>query len=220
MSSRILVINPNSSTGVTAAMDRGIAPLRQASGFVVECMTLAEGPPGIETQADIESVILPVARLIGREPADAYVIACFSDPGLALAREVAANPVLGIAESSFQMALGLGQRFGIVSILDKSIPRHHRYARQTGFADRLAGDRAIGFGVTELAGEAVIGRVIEVGRQLRDEDGADVLILGCAGMGHWRPRVEEALAMPVIDPTQAAVARAIAMIALGYQRAA
>jgi Asp/Glu/hydantoin racemase len=55
---------------------------------------------------------------------------------------------------------------------------------------------------------------------LRDEDGADVLILGCAGMGHWRPKAEEALGIPVVDPTQAAVARAIGIVALGYQRIA
>jgi Asp/Glu/hydantoin racemase len=101
-----------------------------------------------------------------------------------------------------------------------SIPRHYRYARQTGFSDRLAGDRAIDFGVTELEGSNVIERVVEVGRQLRDDDGAEVLILGCAGMGHWRPEAEKALDIPVIDPTQAAVARAIGLLALGYKRVA
>jgi Asp/Glu/hydantoin racemase len=93
---RILVINPNSSTGVTASMDRGLDPIRAVCSLSLESVTLAEGPPGIETQAHIESVVLPLAALIGREQADAYVIACFSDPGLALAREVSARPVVGI----------------------------------------------------------------------------------------------------------------------------
>jgi allantoin racemase len=217
---RILVINPNSSVSVTSSMDRGLAPLRASCSGEIACVTLAEGPPGIETQADIESVVLPLSRLIAGENADAYVIACFSDPGLALARETSPRLVVGIAESSFLMALGLGYRFGIISILDMSIPRHLRYVRQVGLSDRLAGDRAIGFGVTELEGGTVIERVVEVGRALRDEDGADVLILGCAGMGHWRPKAEEALGIPVIDPTQAAVARAIGILALGYRRVA
>jgi len=216
---RILVINPNSSTGVTASMDRGLDPIRAVCGLQLESVTLAEGPPGIETQAHIESVVLPLAALIRREAADGYVIACFSDPGLALAREVTAKPVVGIAESSFQMALGLGYRFGIVSIRSMSIPRHLRYVRQVGLWDRLAGDRAIDVGVTELAGAAVIDRVVEVGRQLRDEDGAEVLVLGCAGMGHWREKAEAALGIPVIDPTQAAVARAISLVSLGYRTA-
>jgi len=217
---RILVINPNSSTSVTASMDRGLDPLRASATDEIASVTLAEGPAGIETQADIEAVVLPLSRLIATESADAYVIACFSDPGLALARETVSKPVVGIAESSFLMALGLGYRFGIVSILEMSIPRHLRYVRQVGLADRLAGDRAIGFGVTELAGGNVIERVVEVGRALRDQDGADVLILGCAGMGHWRAKAEEALGIPVVDPTQAAVARAIGLVALGYRRAA
>jgi Asp/Glu/hydantoin racemase len=201
-------------------MDRGLDPLRESCTDEIASVTLAEGPPGIETQADIEAVVVPLSRLIATEKADAYVIACFSDPGLALARDTASKPVVGIAESSFLMALGLGYRFGIISILDMSIPRHLRYVRQVGLSDRLAGDRAIGFGVTELEGGNVIERVVEVGRALRDEDGADVLILGCAGMGHWRPKAEEALGIPVIDPTQAAVARAIGILALGYRRVA
>jgi Asp/Glu/hydantoin racemase len=74
--------------------------------------------------------------------------------------------------------------------------------------------------VTELGGAAVIDRVVEVGRQLRDEDGAEVLILGCAGMGHWREKAEQALGIPVVDPTQAAVARAIGLVSLGYRKVA
>jgi len=217
---RVLVINPNSSTDVTASMDRGLDPIRAVCNLSIESVTLPEGPPGIETQAHIDSVVLPVAALIKREAADAYVIACFSDPGLALAREVTAKPVVGIAESSFQMALGLGYRFGIVSIRSVSIPRHLRYVRQVGLSDRIAGDRAIDVGVTELGGASVIDRVVEVGRQLRDEDGADVLILGCAGMGHWREKAEQALGIPVIDPTQAAVSRSVALVSLGYDKVA
>src|SRR4029077_16230258 len=123
----------------TSSMDRGLAPQRAGCSGEIACVTLAEGPPGIETQADIESVVLPLSRLIAGENADAFVIACFSDPGLALARETSPRPVVGIAESSFLMALGLGYRFGIISILDMSIPRHLRYVRQVGLSDRLAG---------------------------------------------------------------------------------
>jgi Asp/Glu/hydantoin racemase len=110
------------------------------------------------------------------------------------------------------MALGFGHRFGIISILSISIPRHRRYVYQLGLEDHLAGDRAIECGVGELDSPGVIDRVITAGRQLRDLDGALSLVLGCAGMGRWRARVEEALGMPVIDPTRAAVARAIDLL--------
>lgn len=218
--SRIVVLNPNSSPMVTQAMDSGLDLLRRPDGPVIDSLTLAEGPPGIETQRHIEQVTLPLVATLADNPADAYVIACFSDPGLALARETLEQPVFGIAESAMLLALGLGFQFGIVALSGRSIARHLRYVRSLGLWDRLAGDRAIDMAVTALSGEAVLERIVTSGRVLRDQDRAEVLILGCAGMGHYRAAIEQALDMPVVDPTQAAVARAIATLALGYRRAA
>ena len=108
--SRILVINPNSSTTVTAALDRGLDPLRCAGGPRIETTTLSEGPPGIETQAQVDAAGAHVSAAIAREPADAYVIACFSDPGLHAARSRSQVPVFGIAESACAFAITLGER--------------------------------------------------------------------------------------------------------------
>ena len=216
---RILVINPNSSEETTRAMAEGVAFLARPGSVAVDCVTLPEGPPGIETQRHVEQVVLPLADRIAAERADAYVIACYSDPGLHLAREtVPDRPVLGIAESAYLAAIGLGQRFGVVAILDRSIPRHLRHLRQLGLIDRLAGDRALGIGVAGLSGAGVVDRIAEVGRRLIDTDGADVLILGCAGMGRHRPAIEDRLGVPVVDPAQAAVARALSLLDLGYRR--
>ena len=118
------------------------------------------------------------------------------------------------------MALGLGYRFGIIAILQISVRRHLRYIRTLGLENRLAGDRPLDLGVHDAADNSAVKRIIEVGKALRDEDGADVLILGCAGMGHRRADIEEALGVPVIDPTQAAVVRAASLLTLGYSRAA
>lgn len=216
MTAPIVVINPNSSEAVTGAIDRGIEPLRMAGGPAIECATLAEGPPGIETQAHVEQVVQPLARLLrAREGAAAFVIACFSDPGLALAREVAACPVFGIAECGLLAALTRGERFGIVSILAGSVPRHLRYVRQLGLAARFAGDLPLGLGVAELADEGkTLVRLSAIGAELRDHHGADVLVLGCAGMAQYRHRVEQAIGLPVVDPTQAAVTMAIGAVRL------
>jgi Asp/Glu/hydantoin racemase len=216
MGERIVVVNPNSSTAVTAAIDRAVAPLRMAGGPVIECVTLADGPPGIETQAHVEQVVQPVARLVAERTAAAYVIACVSDPGLHLARETSARPVVGIAECGMLSALTLGVRFGIVSILPGSVPRHLRYVRQLGLAARFADDLPIGLGVVELAdpGRTVV-RLSAIGSELRDHYGADVLVLGCAGMAQYRPELEAALGIPVVDPTQAAVTMAIGAVQLG-----
>ena len=94
-----------------------------------------------------------------------------------------------------------------------------RNIRQMGVEDRLAGDRPLDIAVTEmLSGPRVVDRIVEVGTELRDRDGADVLILGCASMGGFRAEIEERLGLPVVDPTQAAVVRATALLTLGYGR--
>ena len=220
MSERVVVINPNSSVEVTAGIDAAMAPLRFADGPRIDCLTLAEGPPGIETQRHVDGVVGPLCALIEREGnnADAFVVACFSDPGLHSAREATGLPVMGISESAIVTALTLGERFGIIAILPGGIARHKRYIRQMGLDGRLAGDRPIGIGVAGLGDEdEVEGRMAAVGRQLIEQDGADVLIMGCAGMARYRHRLEDTLGVPVIDPSQAAVAQAIAAVRLGYR---
>src|SRR3954468_6373676 len=152
MPDRIVVINPNSTEAVTQAIDEAMAPLRLAGGPENVCRTLREGPPGVESQRDADSVIAPLCRAIGAEDAEAaaFVIACFSDPGLYSAREVTEKPVLGIAECGILTALTLGHRFGVLAILARSVPRHLRYIAAMGMTQRLAGDLPIGLGVTEL----------------------------------------------------------------------
>jgi Asp/Glu/hydantoin racemase len=215
MSSRIIVINPNSTRVVTEGISTALEPLRMAGGPAIDCVTLAEGPPGIESQQDADSVIQPLCRYIEahHDDAGAFVIACYSDPGLHSAREVTRRPVFGMAECGMLTALTRGERFGVISILARSIPRHLRYIRSTGLQHRFAGDRAIGLGVVELSDdETVLQRMSEVGRQLCDIDGADVIIMGCAGMARMRERLEQNLGVAVIEPVQAAVTMAIGAV--------
>lgn len=216
---RILVINPNSTEAVTKGIDVAMDPLRINGGPVIECVTLKEGPPGIESQAHAEQVVGPIGAMVRKRDNDcsAFVIACYSDPGLHAARELTLKPVLGIAECGILTALTLGQRFGVISILRKSIPRHLRYVGQMGLNDRMAGDRAIGLGVVELSDEArTFSRMAEVAAELRDEDGADVLIMGCAGMARYRDRLQRHVGLPVVEPSQAAVSMAIGRTRLAW----
>ena len=212
---RILVLNPNSTESVTEGIDAALDSLRLDGGPSIECATLAEGPPGIESDAHVQAVVAPIARFVAsRETgAGAFIIACFSDPGLAEARGATRRPVLGMAACGVLTATALGSRFGVVSILEQAIPRHLRYYDALGLGSRLAGDRAVGIGVTGLSDESrTLDRMMATGRALRDEDGADVLVLGCAGMARYRERLEDALGIPVVDPVQAAVGMAISVL--------
>ena len=177
MGQRIVVVNPNSTEAVTRGIDEAVAPLRFADGPEIDCLTLAEGPPGIETQRHVDGVVGPLCDLIGREDnrADAFVVACFSDPGLHSARETTRHPVFGISEAAMTTALNLGDRFAIIAILPASVSRHRRYIRQMGLQHRFAGELPIGLGVTELEGDpaAVEARMAEVGGRLVAEHGAE-----------------------------------------------
>src|SRR6185503_6723567 len=197
MSATILVINPNSTEAVTRGIDEACAPLRIDGGPRIEAMTLKEGPPGIETQQHVDSVVVPLTKTVASFDGkyDAFVIACYSDPGLHSVREATRKPVLGIAECGILTALTLGQKFAVLAILEKSIPRHLRYMGALGVMDRLAAELAIGLGVTELA----------------DENRA------LAGMARYRKALQRAVGVPVVEPTQAAVAMAIGRVRLGWE---
>jgi Asp/Glu/hydantoin racemase len=210
----LVVINPNSTQSVTDALDRALEPLRFEGGPMIECLTLSVGPPAIETDAHIRSVVGPLCEVIRarEDTARAFVIACFSDPGLEEARAVTRRAVLGIARCGLLTALALAARIGVISILDESVRRHSRLYEQIGITARVAGDRAVGLGVLELADEKVaLPRLVDVGRRLRD-DGADGLVLGCTGMTRYRDALEQALELPVVDPTIAAVGIALGSI--------
>lgn len=213
MPARIVIVNPNSTVAVTEGISAAVDELRRPGGPAIDCLTLEEGPPGIETQAHIDRVIAPLLARLEREQADASVIACFSDPGLAAARNQLKRPVFGIAESGFRKALTLGQRFGILAILEASTHRHRRYIEALGLGDSFAASRPLDLGVLELQDrERTFARMLAVGQELRDRDGADVLVLGCAGMTGYPAEVSAALGLPVVEPCRAAAEAALACL--------
>ena len=219
MSATILVINPNSTEAVTRGIDEACAPLRIDGGPRIEAMTLKEGPPGIETQQHVDSVVVPLTKTVASFDGkyDAFVIACYSDPGLHSVREATRKPVLGIAECGILTALTLGQKFGVLAILEKSIPRHLRYMGAMGVMERCAGELPVDLPVLELADEKkTFGRMVTVGRKLR-EQGADVIVMGCAGMARYRDGLQKEVGVPVVEPTQAAVSMAIGRVRVNWE---
>lgn len=212
---RITVINPNSLVSVTAAIDRAVAPLRRLP-FDIQCLTSPQGPAGIQTQAEADAAIAPMMELAAQESprSAAFVLACFSDPGLYGLRDRVRVPALGIGECAMLTAMSMAPRVGIIAIASPSIPRHLRYFRGMGVADRICGERALDMRVADTAdADATFARMQGVAEMLRDEDGADVLIMGCAGMADLRERLEQACGLPVVEPTQAAVGMAIGRLA-------
>jgi len=216
---RILVINPNSTEAVTRGIDEAVEPLRMPGGPAIDCVTLKDGPPGIETQQHVDGVVQPLLKLVRERESEyaAFVIACYSDPGLHSVREATKKPVLGISECGILTALTLGHRFGVIAILQKSIPRHLRYVGALGVTERLAAELPVGIPVVELSDEKkTFGRMVEVGKALRERHGADVVVMGCAGMARYRKPLQDEIGVPVVEPTQAAVAMAIGRVRLNW----
>ena len=214
MNQRILVINPNSNTGVTAALDRVVASLRFAGGPEIACVTLEEGPLGIETQRHVDQVVSPLCATIAREDnaSAAFVIACFGDPGLDSAKEITARPVFGICQAGVTTALNHGEKVGILTNIAADVNPGMRHMRTLGLESRIAGIEPIGIPVTGLD-EAEPSRraLIDAALRLKDK-GAEVLITGCAGMTPYKGDIEAASGLVVIDPTHAAVAMALAAV--------
>jgi len=213
---RITVINPNSLASVTAAIDRAVEPLRRLP-VDIACLTSPDGPAGIQTQMEADAAIAPMLAIAEREQerSAAFVLACFSDPGLYSLRERVSVPVMGIGECAMLTALSIGQRVGVIAMASGVIARHLRYFHAMGVAGRICGERALDLRVADTADtQTTFIRMEQVALRLRDEDGADVLIMGCAGLADLRLRLQDACGLPVIEPTQTAVGMAIGRLAM------
>jgi allantoin racemase len=210
---RILVINPNSSVACSAGISAALAPFRLPGGPKFEVATLAEGPAAIYDWRDWHAVVEPLCRRIEREPADAYVIACASDPGIEAARAATPRPVFGVFRCAVAAAVARAERFGVIAIVDASMARHLAALRAMGLERRLAAEVALNVAMeTLLQPQAARSMLIDAARACAAA-GAGTVILGCTGMAHHRAAVEDGAGVPVIEPCQAAAGILLAAMA-------
>ena len=204
----ILIVNPNSNASVTRGIEAALASLSAAAELHIDCTELDDGPFGVETDQDIEKVLPLIIRKVSanKNSYDAFIIACYSDPGLVESRLISRKQVFGIQESALSLSASHGRRFGVLALQRESIQRHISYVRQLGLREFHAGERPLDITVDQAVNDPqTLGKIIEIGRELIEEDGAETLILGCAGMAKHRPAAQSELGVPVIDPVLAAV---------------
>jgi allantoin racemase len=207
---QIFVCNPNSSRAMTALIDRSARAAASPGTRVVTDCAGPPGPPGIEGHHDEALAVLPMlAALHAAEAAGAraHVIACLDDPGLGAAREV----VAGL----------LAARHAVVTTLPRAIPIIEGLALRYGAGHALRRVRAVDLPVPALKAdparaEALLRQQIEAART---EDGAEAVILGCAGMSEMCGALSARTGMPVIDGVHAAVRLAEALAGGGYRTA-
>jgi len=209
---KISLLNPNSSKAVSATMAEAVADMAKVAGCAIDVATLAVAPIGIESDADVAFVTPLVADFVKATSADAYVIGCFSDPGVVLARQVTASPVIGIGEAAYREASAEGRAFGVVSLGPASVARHKQAINDFGLSKFLVADLPINLSVAEAnSDEAAQEEIFHVGMQLTRQ-GAGALVLACAGMAHHCAVLEKKLGCPVIDPVQAGVRAAFSSL--------
>jgi allantoin racemase len=187
-------------------------------GTTLDAVTSTMGPASIESHYD-EALAVPgllAAVAAGeREGVDGYVVACFGDPGLDAAREVAAGPVVGIAEAAMHAAMLIGRAFSVVTTLSRTRGRAHDLAARYAPAGACRGVHACDIPVLSLDGDPeVLPRVAGLARAALDRDGSDVLVLGCAGMADLAAAVEAELGVPVIDGVAAATVLVQSLVTL------
>jgi allantoin racemase len=215
---RIKLINPNTTQRMTDAMGR-CARAVAAPGTEVIAVNPTMGPPSIEGYYD-EALATPglLAEVAAgeREGCDGYVIACFGDPGLYAARELARGPVIGIAEAAMHAASVLAPGFSVVTTLARTCGMAWHLAERYGMKRFCRNVRASDVAVLDLdkPGSAARRIILDECRRALAEDGSDAIVLGCAGMAELCAEIEDALGAPVIEGVTAAVKWTEALVAL------
>jgi allantoin racemase len=215
---RINVVNPNTTAAMTRTIERAAAGAAR-TGTIIRAVESAFGPASIEGAYDDAFAVPGLLMRIAEAEADgvdAHVIACFDDTGLDAARALADAPVVGIGEAAFHLASLVAHRFAVVTTLARSIPVIEDNLMRYGLDRRCAGVRAADVPVLELNDPASNARA-RIGTEIRralDEDGADAIVLGCAGMAELAAALAVEFDIPVVDGVAAAVALAEALAAL------
>jgi allantoin racemase len=218
---RILVINPNSSKEMTESMATVLNEIRRPD-TELSVLSTQGAPIAIQSAKDVALSVPPMLELVeqaNHDGVDAVVIACFSDPGLEAAKEVSKALVLGIEETSIHVAGMLGHKYTILTPLASRIASKEQDVRRFKADPACASVRALGMTVLETEADPARtkARVLEVARAAMREDGAEVMILGCAGMTGYAEAVERELGIVVLDPTSLTLKVAEALVDLGLR---
>lgn len=206
---KIKVINPNTTLTMTAKIGEAAASVA-AKGTQIVAVSPGGGPASIEGHYDETFAALGVIEEVRKGEAegfDGYVIACFGDPGLYAAREIARGPVVGMAEAAMHAATMVSDHFSIVTTLERGVVATEHLVQRYGMTDKCRRVRTAGLAVLDLEVEGSNARslIIDECKRALAEDRSDSILLGCAGMADLCKIVADAIQVPTIDGVAAAV---------------
>lgn len=214
---QIKIINGNTCTAMTRGIDATAQAVRSHSTTLLTVQPRS-GPESIECYYD-EYLAIPgiLEQIVLDTDSDAFILACWGDPGIEAAREVTHRPVVGIAEASMYVANLLAAQWSVVTTTHRVRDMVEKTVQKTGLGSRCASVRTTDLAVldTEHNRATTVEALIATGRRAIEEDGAEAICLGCAGMGGLDHQLEAVLSVPVIDGVAAAVKLAESLVALG-----
>jgi allantoin racemase len=219
---KILVANPNTSTGVT---ERLVAAGRLVASPGTELlpMTAPRGVPYIATRAEaaIGSAVMLEMLAERRGTFDAAVVAAFGDPGLGGARELFDFPVVGMAEAAMLVACTLGRRFAIVSFAKALEPWFAEIVEWHGMSGRCAAIQMLDSAFTSIndVAEEKEQLLVDLANRVVAHNGADVVILAGAPLAGLATKLRERVPVPLVDGIQAAVTMAEGLVRLNPRKA-
>ena len=216
---KIKIVNPNTSLAMTRSI--GAAGRQVARpGTEIRAVSPEFGPASIESYYDeflCVPGVLEEVRKGDAEGCDAYVIACYGDPGLHAAREATERPVIGIAEASLYTASMLAAKFSIVTVIPRIRTMLEDMVRAYGFGHKVVRVRTTPLYVLDIEADppAALETLRAEARRALEEDEAEAILLGCAGFADFARALEDELRVPVLDGVVCAVKLAEAMVELG-----
>jgi len=206
---KVKIINPNTTLSMTQKIN-DIAKKYARPETEIIAVSPEKGPVSIEDAYDATLAGPEVLKEIKKginDGFDGFIIACFGDPALFAAREVTNVPVMGIAEAAMLMACSLGAKFSVITMLKRHIPATYGLVNSYGLSERCASVRVINASVLEFEHhpEKYTKVLLQEAQKAIADDGAEVILLGCAGLVNLDEQLEKELQVPVIDGVVAAV---------------
>lgn len=184
------------------------------TGSVTVVQAATDGPTSIESGVEEAWCVLGELQKAWeiRDEFDGLVIGCFGDPGIRPLRELLDIPVVGPAESTIYTAVQVADRIGWLTILEPTIPIAHEQAHEHGLADRVVSVRSVDAPVESIDHESddLVERMVDVGRQAVEEDGAEALFPGCMSLSFAQrhDEIEQRIGVPFLDPATIALEQA------------
>ena len=213
---KILIINPNSSVEMSAAI-QNVAEIYANGDFEVKTVPTPNAPEYIDYYID-QAIAAPGMMQIVKENEaeyDAFIVACHCDPNLDLLKQITDKPVVGIGEASMKLATMLGHSFSVVSAGKHSIPNKRALIHKYGLDNDCASVRGP---KDDFDDPTVEGPYLNAAQIAMEEDLAEVIVLGCAGMAGYADVVRSDLGMEVIDPSSLALKVTEALVAAGVKQ--